>query len=177
MDGNPPNKCSEEYYNELKYSPVRSAERGFLGVVASYGCIFFGGDYRLKYQTRNDYLKQGVAAIEKIRPAIKNVTFMDAQSYDKLNPVNSLIYCDPPYLNNKYSRQTEFFKFDHDKFWDVMRLWSESNLVFISEATAPVDFVCIWTRPYNQTIGKSNTTYNENLYLFKNIYDKLTRLG
>lgn len=33
--------------------------------------------------------------------------------------------------------------FDHALFWDVMRFWSLSSTVVVSEYSAPDDFVCI----------------------------------
>ena len=58
-----------------------------------------------------------------------------------------LIYCDPPYQTTKYDpikyrTDTKYYDiFDNEKFWNIMRLWSKKNHVFISETTAPDDFV------------------------------------
>ena len=132
---------------------------------------FFGSGYRLKYETTKDYLKQGVNAVEKVRECIMNVKFMSPCSYTTINVKGYLIYCDPPYLNNKYAKQNPFFKFDHVKFWNVMREWSQDNIVLISEHTAPDDFICVWEKSYNQTIGRvKNTIYTEKLFLFKDLY-------
>jgi len=51
----PPKKCSKETYEKLKNSKVNSAERAFIGIVASWGGIFFQ-NYRLDYNKEKDFL-------------------------------------------------------------------------------------------------------------------------
>jgi len=88
--------------------------------------------------------------------------------YSTLDPSNSLIYCDPPYRENKYPikyrRDTKKYdKFDNDAFWDVMRRWSENNMVVISELSAPDDFVEIWFHDQTRSASRSkNTKKNSN---------------
>lgn len=58
-------------------------------------------------------------------------------------PQNSIIYCDPPYQNTtKYHTG-----FDHNQFWDWCRLKKQDgHNIFISEYSAPDDFVCVWQK-------------------------------
>ena len=58
-------------------------------------------------------------------------------------PVNMLIYCDPPY---KSTQRYSTGQFDSELFWNTMRKWSEQNVVFISEQIAPSDFEIVWTK-------------------------------
>ena len=45
-----------------------------------------------------------------------------------------------------------------DKFWEIMRIWSTENIVFISETTAPNDFVCVWEKSTHRTAAQSDKT-------------------
>jgi len=87
----PPTECTEEYYYQLKEQEESSPERAFISVVASYGCVFFGRACRLKYQTKFDYVLQGYNAIQKIRPDIQDVKFLDASNYTSHNPNGYLV--------------------------------------------------------------------------------------
>lgn len=59
--------------------------------------------------------------------------------YHQLNPTDALVYCDPPYNGTtKYSME-----FDSSTFWAVMRKWSQTNKVYVSEYIAPDDFECV----------------------------------
>lgn len=173
----PPKKCSKEKYEKLKESKVHSAERGYIGVVCSWGGIFFHA-YRLEYERGDkDFMAEGYRGIMNILPYIKSVKFKYS-SYEDLNPSNMLIYCDPPYKNNKLgvNKYSFFQNFDHDKFWEKMRKWSKNNIVFISEWKAPRDFKKIWSAKSHVIINQNGTKkYNDNLYVHENIYNKITK--
>lgn len=167
----PPLKCSRKQYETFKNSNKHSADRAFVGFVASYGNNFFN-NYRLDFSSDRNYLKEGYDGLMKILPDIRNVKFENA-SYDEYDLENFLIYCDPPYKNNKLN-SIHFNDFDHKNFWNVMRKWSKNNIVIISESSAPKDFKKIWTtQSYfnNQYKGKK---YADNLYIHENLYKKLT---
>ena len=94
-----------------------------------------------------------------------------SKPYDKWKPTGMIIYCDPPYAGNKVSNKF-FSSFDHNKFWEVMRTWSETNLVFVSEKSASEDFVSIWEKQYKVSFltgGKKNVKkiYGENLFVYE----------
>lgn len=143
----PSKHCSKEYYNELKNSNVSSAERGFYGVVCSFGGQFFKGCYRTKTKRQN-FIEAGIRGVTKAVEIMKNTYFLDANNYCNFTPSNKLIYCDPPYKGNTISSKL-FQNFDHDKFWNTMREWSKNNIVVVSEKEAPDDFTSIWCREYN----------------------------
>lgn len=56
-------------------------------------------------------------------------TIFDAKSYDEFSPYGMTIYCDSP--------------FNDEKFWKIMRKWSETNYVYILTDDAPSDFECV----------------------------------
>jgi DNA adenine methylase len=164
----PPKKCTREYFEELKHSTTHSPERAFIGIVASFGTIFFGA-YRLEYD-----LGQGYRALMGIKPDILRVRFLKARSYDRHRPKGKLIYCDPPYLNNNLNSKY-FQNFDHEAFWETMREWSLENLVVVSESHAPRDFKCIWeTQSYVTTARSTGKHYADRLFLHKSWYEQLS---
>lgn len=131
----PPSSITEEEYNKIRNSEPSSL-RGFAGFGCSWGGKFFGG-YSRDNRGRNYAMSARNSLLEKTKH-FRDVSFM-CVDYKEINPKNSLIYCDPPYNNTTgYG-----IKFDHDIFWDTMRIWSELNTVIISEYAAPPDFQCV----------------------------------
>ena len=63
-----------------------------------------------------------------------------------------------------------------------MRIWSKNNYVFISETTAPDDFIPIWEKTVHRSVSQSgktryknesDKTKNEKLYIHNSVYKKL----
>ena len=78
-----------------------------------------------------------------------------------------LIYCDPPYQTTKYpikyrTETSKYDDFDNVQFWKVMREWSIDNYVFISETTAPDDFVKVWSKSTHRSASQSDKTRYKN---------------
>jgi DNA adenine methylase len=69
--------------------------------------------------------------------------------YSSYQPNNMIIYCDPPYANT-WGYPGAGGSFDHNEFWNVMRDWSKTNTVLISELVAPEDFQPIATYAINR---------------------------
>ncbi len=169
---NPPIKCSKKHYEELKRSKKHSAERAFIGICASYGCNFFS-NYRLHLVNKgNRYLKEGKRGLQEIRPNVKNVKFSYGE-YTDWGPENFLIYCDPPYANNKLGPDC-FKNFDSKKFWDVMRDWGKNNLVVVSESTAPKDFKKVWCTRSTYTNQSGSKKYPDCLFIHSSWYNNLS---
>lgn len=163
----PDKECSKERYEELKVQTTPSAERGFYGVVCSFGGQYFEGTYRTRTK-QHDFIAAGIRGVSHAAKIMYGVSFLEPTSYDKLKPEHHLIYCDPPYKDNML--KNEFFRgFDHDRFWDIVRKWSATNIVIVSERIAPDDFVAFWSRPYSVTYVKKNGNqarrYTEKLFI------------
>lgn len=136
----PPDFVSEEEYK--KYQSTKDDNdpmTAFVGIGCSFSGKWFGGYARSEGKScyasgsRNSLLKQ--------LPLIKDVEFIYG-NFDEHNPSGNMIYCDPPYLGTtKYGYFKDSFNTGH--FWDVMREWSKTNTVLISEYDAPEDFICI----------------------------------
>lgn len=95
-----------------------------------------------------------------------NLVKISNSLYDELvlpdNP--SVIYCDPPYLGT--SGYLNVPEFDHDKFYEWVRLKSKIHYVYISESKMPDDFTCIWSRKLGGN-GKISRSRVENLFIHK----------
>jgi DNA adenine methylase len=169
----PPLHCSLKEYNTLKDSKS-SAKRGFIGIAASYGAIFFSG-YRLNYNKNKNYLKEASDGLLSIAKSMKKVDFIGAHSYNEWAPKGYLIYCDPPYLNNKL--KTPYFQgFDHKLFWETMRKWSKNNIVIISEVTAPKDFIKIWSAQSTcNNFEHINKNYVDSLFMHNSLWNKVNK--
>lgn len=75
---------------------------------------------------------------------MSGVEFKDARSYGSHVGSGHIIYCDPPYAESSFDkRKNNLIGFNHDQFWETMRVWSKDNIVFVSERSAPDDFQCI----------------------------------
>jgi len=163
-----PKEMNETIYNESKQLQSPSAMKGFIGFGMSFGGKFYSG-YSDKYKNskKENYLQEAINSIKKITPKIKDVEFK-CLSYDQHNPKNKLIYCDPPYQTTrfpiKYRTDTKVYDtFDNEKFWNIMRNWSKKNYVFISETTAPDDFIPIWEKKTHRSASQSGKTRYKNL--------------
>lgn len=155
----PPQTCTREEFDRLKKTTRISAKKGFIGIACSYNGNFFRG-YRdpEKYKTKSnrDFMLELKTSLPKVLRDLKGVNILPPASYASYSPNGKIIYADPPYKNNNIN--TPFFKgFDHDEFWNVMREWSKCNLVFVSEFTAPTDFISVWegvTRRHNHHVDQ-----------------------
>lgn len=157
----------------IKYKTLKSpnAKKAYIGFFLSFGGTFFGG-FSQKYtgDSGRNFDKEAEVSIKKLSPIIqqKHVKFKHC-SYEKWKPKNKLIYCDPPYKNTKEYKSVE--SFNHKKFWETMRKWSKNNFVFISEYTAPKDFVAVWKKTKQVSLDKNNkkTFKIEKLFVHKSL--------
>lgn len=169
----PPKKCSRKKYEQFKKNKEHSADRAFIGITCSWGCMFFR-NYRLHYNKDKDYMAEGYRGLLDIKPDIQNVKFYNACAYNHWDPQDMLIYCDPPYKGNNLGSYF-FTQFDSDIFWEEMREWSKNNTVIISESSAPKDFKQIWCVKSLTTNAGKTKRYKDCLYLHSSIYNKLKK--
>jgi len=183
----PPTEMTEEIYHDIKQLPSPNALKAFVGFGCSFGGKYFAG-YADKYKNgkNENYLQEITNSINKKKNKLSNIEFYSC-SYDTWKPTNKLIYCDPPYQITKFpiKYRTDTVKydiFDNKHFWDVMREWSKNNYVFISETSAPDDFIKVWSKPTHRSASqsdktryknKSETFIEESLYVHKDIYQKI----
>lgn len=167
-----PDYVSEKQYNEYKTGSRSSPLKGYIGSVYSFGGAMYGA-YRGRYQSLTKTKQEGKASknkMMKIIPLLKFIQIIPAKSYDAcythLKPRDSIIYCDPPYdTQSEKSNPNKFLRdFNHDKFWNQMRLWSKNNLVFISELeeNIPEDFAIIWTKTIKRSFRSRSNNKDKN---------------
>jgi len=140
---------TEQNYNELRKSD-EYLYKGYAGFAFSYSGKWLGGwcrDGKLKRDYVNESYKNALNQTDKIQ-GLKLVNI----DYNNLPiPVNSIIYCDPPYENTTKYKDN----FNHKLFWQWCRKKTkEGHQVFISEYNAPEDFECIWQKEINSSLTK-----------------------
>jgi DNA adenine methylase len=134
------------------------------GLLATYNAKWFGG-YAGTVVTKTgvvrNYYDEAVRNITKQVPLIKNVEFK-CDTYSNLNPVNSVVYCDPPYFGTTEYKD----KIDHDDYWNWVRKISANNIVLCSEYSAPDDFECVWSMGTTITLNHSDrSNATEKLFI------------
>ena len=147
----PPKSCSKTKYEQYKNNTEHSKLRGFYGFACAYSGIFYAG-YRVRYKSRN-FFDTFRSSLIQMKPYMSNVIFRNVD-YSDFEPRGMTIYCDPPYMGNKF-RTHHFTEFDFDTFWNTVREWSKYNLVFVSEYMAPPDFRCVWQKKLKTSFGNT----------------------
>jgi|688.fasta_scaffold03448_17 site-specific DNA-adenine methylase len=134
----PPVKCSEEYYNKLKYQKKPSAVKGFVGHQYSFGGQYFKG-YRGLYKNKDNYAKASNEVVS-ISTQLEDVNFKYGNFKQYSNLKNHIIYCDPPYSRSHYYFDEEHNRrsFDHIEFWEWCLKMGKNNIVFVSEYSCPL---------------------------------------
>lgn len=157
---------NKEEYDKLRENPkINLLKAAYAAFCYSYNGKYFGG-FVEKYQDRN-YPEERKKYYDQLHD---NKSFHNAKikktDYSSYSGVKGkLIYCDPPYAGT-----TEYHSsFDSEKFWECMRKLSKNNYVFISEYTAPDDFICLVKKTKRMSLsGKGATRKNsEKLFFHK----------
>ncbi|MGL4363319.1 MAG: DNA adenine methylase [Cellulosilyticaceae bacterium] len=91
-------------------------------------------------------------------------------SYDEVEiESGAIIYCDPPYKGTAEYKEGAF---DHNKFWNWIRLNSKTNKVYISEYQAPADFKTVLEFEQKSSLAggtqKHDNQPNEKLFTITN---------
>jgi DNA adenine methylase len=171
----PPEILSEERYKELKQLYKETVCNGEIGF-AMYFCSFGGkawGGYARDPKSGYDFVKGARNSAIRLIQTVKDVKFYSRDYEDLLRtlPLGCLIYCDIPYINTTQYR----FSFDHTRFFNIIREFSNRHDIFVSEYQAPEDFECVWqierkTCMNTITGGKADRT--EKLFKFKGKLDE-----
>ena len=167
-DGILPESIPRETYSRVRSDKENYPEWyvGAVGFLASYNGRFFDGGYAqsgYEGERFRDYYQESKRNILSQVKDIKDIKFYHSD-YKDLVPVDDVIYCDPPYEGTK--KYNNSMSFDHIEFWDIMRKWSENNIVLISEENAPDDFTCIWQQEVSRSIKASDKSKSvEKLFI------------
>ena len=170
-------KYPEQIDREL-YSDVRTCFRsgsdkydigfmGWVGFMASYNGRFFDGGYSgsnviSKGMPRN-YISEAIRSITRQLPKLQGVEFRSGDYKNLQIPEESIIYCDPPYMNTKgYT-----VGLDYDEFWQWCReRVYDGHKVYISEYQAPDDFITIWEKSVQNCLSV-NKKATEKLFIYE----------
>ena len=77
---------------------------------------------------------------------------------------NSIVYCDPPYMDSKSYKTGAF---DHKKFWEWADTVARNNVVFVSEyATLSASFIPVWEMEAKTTVGRTKRKATEKLFMY-----------
>src|SRR5690606_29887732 len=130
------------------------------------GGKWFGG-YRRDSIGKRDYSLEAYNNYMAQAPRLCGVDFR-CSSYEKLEiPKGSIIYCDPPYAGTtKYATGA----FDHAAFWQWWRdKVQEGHKGFVSEYSAPEDFISVWEKKVNNPLVKDTGSKQgiENLFVHR----------
>ena len=170
---------NKELYSDVRNNVTTNKYEDWLvgnvGFLASYNGRWFDGGYaKSGYETTKtgkrfrDYYQESKSNILAQKCLLNDTKFvhMDYRDYDLSCLSGAVIYCDPPYQGTK--QYSNSISFDHDYFWDVMRKWSENNIVIISEQNAPDDFECIWEKAVSRSIKANDKSIStEKLFIHK----------
>lgn len=139
-------------FTKSDYEKIRSGAdhkfKDFIGYAYSY----MGAWFDVWANSDNDDYTRAVYRSAIIQsPKLKNITLQCNDYKDLVIPKNSLIYCDPPYVNTegKYKKAL-----DHNEFYQwCYTKKEEGHTVFLSEYTAPKRFKCIWQKKVKSALG------------------------
>lgn len=171
----PPETMSREMYNDIKDNKDEYAKAlvAIAGFCATYNSKWFGGYagiVKTKINTYRNYYDEAIRNIQKQMPNLMDVQFVHADYTYFTDYKDCLIYCDPPYQGTTQYGSSKGF--DYDKFWEWVRLMSKSNLVLVSEYSAPEDFKCVFEKTLTTTLDKNSRKQNtEKLFLSKDTYN------
>lgn len=159
-----------DYITEEQYKYVREHQdedevlTGFVGFGSSFGGKWFGGYGRSKHRS---HAKESKSALLRDNKYLQKVKFLCMDYRDVYIPDGCVIYADPPYDN---TTQYGNVRFNSNDFWEYAREVSKTHLMFISELSAPDDFISIWQKPITRTLDRNKSNQfkaTENLYVHK----------
>lgn len=152
---------------------------GAVGFLASYNGRFFDGGYAGIVQTKTgiyrNYYDEAKRNLLKQSQNLKDVSF-ECGDYEILHSqkAGALIYCDIPYKGTKQYGINK--NFDYDRFWNWAAVMSRSNIVLVSEHSAPDGWKCIWSQEVKRTINnRSHIDSIERLFIYD--FEKEAKTG
>ena len=118
--------------------------------------------------------KESLESLESLE-RLQSLESLEMDYRDVQLPDGCVVYCDPPYAGtNGYGLHKSAF--DQEAFWNWARKCE--RLLFISEYSAPVDFVPIVELPHRSRLSATtNNSVTERLFVHESRYNELkTRL-
>jgi len=164
----PPTTVSKEQYTYTReHKDEDPALTGFIGFGCSFGGKFFGGYAGIDVRNGRKYADSSSRALVRDITPLNNVTFICMDYREVEIPDGCVIYADPPYDGTTQYNNTTF---NTKEFWEYARVVSQDHLMFISEQSAPEDFVSVWHKDLLRMIDYNKDNYftvREHLFLHK----------
>ena len=107
---------------------------------------------------------QSLERLERIQ-SLERLTISQADYRDVIIPPNSTVYCDIPY---KGTGQYVCGAFNHEEFYEWVR--TRDFPVYISEYTAPDDFVSVWSKEHYSSLGSSRAKSGTHKHTTEQIF-------
>ena len=159
-----PETITEEQYKYIRdHKDDDPVLAGFVGFGCSFGGKWFGGYARNSSGT--NYALQSKKSLMKDMSTLTRAEFVCSDYRCTPIPIGAVVYADPPYDGTTgYCHE----KFDSAEFWNYMRLIAQTgHTVFVSEQTAPPDFVSIWSKPFTRTLDRNK---NNQFQVIERLY-------
>jgi len=135
----PPANLSADEYKALRNEPVGNPLVAFAGFGCSFAGKWFGGYAKDDGQRR--YASAARNVLLKKAEDTQGAKFSAAGYADVVVPSRAVVYCDPPYAGTTGYCGVPG-SFDSAKFWEWVReITRLGATVFVSEYTAPGDFI------------------------------------
>ena len=168
--------ASKEFYSKVRDCYNKGLHTfddftiGLVGFMCSANGRFFEGGYSGVSTTKSgkvrDYIDESIRGLTKQLPDLEDVDFI-CSTYENLEiPKASIIYCDIPYYGTKQYSTSKGF--DYPKFWQWCRdKAKDGHQVFISEYSAPEDFVCVWQQEVKSSLSANGKSGGNKLSIEK----------
>ena len=159
-------EISPELYQAIK-KDINHPWHGYVGFACSFGGKYFGGRVKKEYAGDKEAGISDRVTYQYYSAQVQSTNLKESilgcRDYTSLCTLNDcIIYCDPPYAGTTSYKTT----FDHTSFWGRCRKWVKlGNKVFISEYTAPDDFVCVWEKQVRKNLSPNNQKSIERLFV------------
>ena len=165
----PPSTTTKEEFDECKFQDENPL-KAFLHVLCGRSGRVAEREFHDAIEIQ--LLKMPAKTIKRA-PELQGLNFIERDYQDWSDVKGALIYCDPPYFHCKKTWPKNFVGFDHDIFWDWVRMMSKENIVVVSEYSAPSDFKEIWSKTFIACNWGKRRLVNEKLF----VYDPSKALG
>ncbi len=163
----PPKDVSKEEYHHIKNNQDNYPDElvGFVGFGCSFGGRWFEGCANSKKQ--RSYSAESYRACLRQGKLIQGVEIIQSSYLDLSIPPDSIIYCDPPYMDTKKYKDS----IDHNQFWEWCRYQASlGHQVFVSEQSAPDDFTVVFSKDRKSPLCADNSkavVISEKLFIPK----------
>ena len=168
LDGwEPPLEVSEELYKLAREGQLPPHLTAFIGFGCSFSGKWFGGYARNR--RGDNYAAQSANSLKKKIRGFREAELLSVDYRNLQIPDGSIVYCDPPYSGT--TGYSGLGTWNSDDFWESARKWSASNIVLISEYSAPGDFLELWSfKTHTEIRGgkeKSRIPMEERVFVYQ----------